>query len=257
MAGRYPNTLFHFTNSRKALFGILAENFQLSYARERIEAGIEIREFAAPMVSFCDLRLSETDEHIASYGRYGIGLTKQWAIAQGLSPVAYWTKEGRLLKNMFDYMSHYFADLKSEVDPKKEAMKSKHYHNALDIYRFIKNYDGLLKRNGAKKARPYRFANEREWRYVPPLDEPAVQPFLPISMLQEKGKSHWNATIAHIRLLFEPKDIRYIIVSNESERMAVVDHLKKATHKVMKYGPKEVDRLASRVLTTQQIRDDV
>lgn len=57
--GLYPSTLFHFTN-REGLLEILRSNFRVTYSRERLvgKAG-EVEEFGAPMVSFCDLRLSQ------------------------------------------------------------------------------------------------------------------------------------------------------------------------------------------------------
>ena len=54
----YPNILFHFTKMN-GLYEILSSTFKVSYARERILGGNKIKEFAVPMVSFSDLRLSE------------------------------------------------------------------------------------------------------------------------------------------------------------------------------------------------------
>ena len=85
--GLYPETLFHFTD-KEGLFGILATNFRVTFSLERIAcrpiggeigstepAGLFInRVFGAPMVSFCDLRLSELRVHMRDYGQYGIGM---------------------------------------------------------------------------------------------------------------------------------------------------------------------------------------
>ncbi|MBK9465826.1 MAG: hypothetical protein IPN56_13800 [Chitinophagaceae bacterium] len=45
------------------------------------------------MVSFSDLRLSELKDNIGTYGKFGIGMTKEWAINKGLNPVMYASKE--------------------------------------------------------------------------------------------------------------------------------------------------------------------
>jgi hypothetical protein len=55
MSGLYPSIIFHFT-SKEGLFGILEENFKLSYALECVEDPSENTVFGVPMVSFCDLR---------------------------------------------------------------------------------------------------------------------------------------------------------------------------------------------------------
>jgi hypothetical protein len=87
MSGLYPSIIFHFT-SKEGLYGFLEENFKLSYARECVEGPSEENTvFGVPMVSFCDLRLSELRQHMAQYNQYGIGLTKEWAYRQGLNPV--------------------------------------------------------------------------------------------------------------------------------------------------------------------------
>ncbi|WP_057937859.1 abortive infection system antitoxin AbiGi family protein [Algoriphagus resistens] len=70
----YPQILFHFTK-KKSLYTILNETFKASYARERIIGGNNTKEFAVPMVSFSDLRLSELKNNIGTYGKFGIGFT--------------------------------------------------------------------------------------------------------------------------------------------------------------------------------------
>ena len=82
----YPEILFHFT-TKESLYEILNSTFKVSYAREKIIGPKLKREFGVPMVSFCDLRLSELKAHINKYGNYGIGLTKEWANRNGLNPV--------------------------------------------------------------------------------------------------------------------------------------------------------------------------
>src|SRR5436190_20070413 len=91
------NTLFHFTDKIEYLIGILTKNFRARYCLEVFEDSVGERiaeiaddvNFAVPMVCFCDIPLSLTAKHLATYGYYGIGLTKQWAMSQRLSPLLY------------------------------------------------------------------------------------------------------------------------------------------------------------------------
>ena len=82
----YPDILFHFTN-KEGLFGLLESTFKVSYAREKIIGKNSTREIGVPMVSFCDLKLSELKSHMNDYGVYGIGLTKEWALKNSLNPM--------------------------------------------------------------------------------------------------------------------------------------------------------------------------
>jgi hypothetical protein len=45
------------------------------------------------------------------------------------------------------------------------------YMSVLNAYRFMKNYEGRLVRRNREIIENYRFADEREWRYVPALDD--------------------------------------------------------------------------------------
>lgn len=247
----YPSTLFHFTKQKTALFGILVGNFKISYAREAIVGSKERRVFHAPMVSFCDLRLAELIAHMGSYGEYGIGMSKKWATEKGLNPVAYWSSQARLIDNILKKLEHDYRDIMEEFDEVKSKKKQEHYDDLIDIVRFIKNYEGRLERRDGEVVDPYRFADEREWRYVP-KNEWVFPPFLS----ENADKHKWNQSINE-QLKFEPDDIRYIIVSNERERLEVINHIKYGTGKAKKYGDEAVIRLSSRILTAEQIRDDV
>ena len=87
------NTLFHFTRSAEALVGILKHEFTPHYCLEDYSvlpaAAPESPNIAIPMVSFCDIPLSQASEHLAQYGDFGIGLSKNWGMKKGVSPVLY------------------------------------------------------------------------------------------------------------------------------------------------------------------------
>jgi len=69
------NSIIHFTNSSDNLKGILQNNFKIKYCSELIEI-VDSFHYAAPMVSFCDIPLSEVKNHIGKYGTYGLVLQK-------------------------------------------------------------------------------------------------------------------------------------------------------------------------------------
>ncbi|MBC7750941.1 MAG: hypothetical protein H7Z73_04365 [Candidatus Saccharibacteria bacterium] len=72
------NSIIHFTNEKDNLKNILEGNFKIHYCTESIKlTSAKTTIFLSPMVSFCDIPLSEIKHHMESYGSYGIGLTKE------------------------------------------------------------------------------------------------------------------------------------------------------------------------------------
>ncbi len=68
----HPTTLFHFTKNEEAFYSILTElYFKPFLARERIVGVKGRRNFAVPMVSFCDIKLSQIKDHSEKYGEFG------------------------------------------------------------------------------------------------------------------------------------------------------------------------------------------
>jgi hypothetical protein len=255
MSSLYPSTLFHFTQ-KKWLFKILTDTFQVSYARENISGPKNDRKLAVPMVSFCDIKLAEIKHFIdKEYGYFGIGLTKEWANRNGLNPVMYMNKNCDLTDNFIDGINGIYSMLYKLKEPSDYDSLSKSYHNILNIYRYVKNYDGELIRGEKTVDLNYRFADEREWRYVPPLDTPGVEPFVAISNIKtKKEKDKYNQKVSHIKLSFQPDDIKYLIVEKDSDINELIDHLDYAKSR---FSPTILKRLASRILTVEQIKEDI
>ena len=84
------NTLFHFTSGIHRIISILKHGFFKPNLSLEDLSFLEIEEkVAIPMVSFCDIPLSQTKAHMRVYGYYGIGLSKLWGKMNGVSPVLY------------------------------------------------------------------------------------------------------------------------------------------------------------------------
>jgi hypothetical protein len=130
------------------------------------------------------------------------------------------------------------------------------FSNIHNVYRYIKNYEAPLNKTGYEKIEKYRFADEREWRYVPPLDDERVTPFVPQNQIKTtQQKIDLNEKIEGVRLHFQPEDIKYLIVENDTEISELISHL---LHAKQERFPTEVlDRLKSRILTFDQIQTDI
>lgn len=235
------NCVIHLTDTIDGLLGILKTNFHVRYCKEEFECGALSAEARVPMVSFCDIPLSEIKDHIEKYGNYGLGLSKEWAKRKGLNPVLYFEQTSLVAKGV----STLYDELTSD---KSKIKNSKVSGAVLDILRYTKNYEGELTRKGVTKR--YRFSDEREWRYVPPIDScshPALQ-----SESNQKDALDDNNT--QITLDFEPNDIKYIIIRDDSEIENVIDCLRRVKGN---FSHRDVERLTTRILTSEQIRLDV
>jgi Putative abortive phage resistance protein AbiGi, antitoxin len=235
------NCVIHLTASFEGLLSILKNNFFVKYCGEKFECGDLSAGARVPMVSFCDIPLSEIKDHIEKYGEYGIGLSKEWAKRKGLNPVLYFEQSSLVAKGVGTLYSELTAD-----DAK--AHSDKVIDAALDLLRFTKNYEGVLTREG--KSKHYRFSDEREWRFVPPF---YACPKAALSF-DEDQKDALDNNGSQITLEFEPNDIKYIIISGDSEIEAVINCLKM---KNASFPHRDVERLTTRILTTEQIRQDV
>lgn len=249
----YPTTLFHFTE-KEWLYEILRTTFRVSYAREKIIGPTNSREFAVPMVSFCDLKLSELKSFL-SYGKFGIGLTKDWANRNGLTPVMYVNRHCDLMDRMIGGIAGIYSHLGLVDNMAQFTSLNTAYLNVMNTYRYIKNYEGELWRNGKLEADNYRFADEREWRFVPNLDTEGVPPFVGISKIRTKQqKREYNEKVSHIRLRFEPDDIKYLIVESDTDISELIQILHQAKNR---YNEEIRNKLASRIMTVDQILKDM
>lgn len=239
------NSIIHFTKKKAHLKGILEDNFHISYCSETVTFGPKNWSFHAPMVSFCDIPLSEVKNHIEKYGAYGIGLTKEWASRKCLNPVLYVEPNSYLAASFMMSIKEFVlskGNRTSEYTPEVKAH--------LDIVRYMKNYQSDLTRKG-KTIKDYRYSDEREWRYVPSYETDCSM--LIGSDSFKKIKEEVVAKIKPLRLEFEPNDIKYIVLSKDEEIDEFLEILGKAKGK---YAHSDVKRLNTRIITTAQIMTD-
>lgn len=247
--GLSSNSIIHFTRNKTALMGILNETFRVKYCHETIHYKEGKYEFLVPIVSFSDIPFSQ----INNYGCYGIGLSKKWAESKGLNPVLYLERQSPLTRNILINTpgAVWRTSKLKAINEMKEADR-----HSFDFIRYLKNYQGDLKRTNKKIVKNYRFSDEREWRYsINPS-----KPYIVFGNVEgwsankvKKGKMELNKSIENERLHFTPNDINYIIVKNEIERDYIIDIIEKTKEK---FSYAEVKRLSSRIISTQQLKTD-
>ena len=240
------NSIIHYTNTFKVISLILKEGFLVKYCEERLKLGNNGFSSAAhPMVSFCDIPLSTSQQHFDAYGRYGIGLSKDWAIKNGVNPVLYIDKNSLFANSLLELIK--------ERRKKNTNLTRKQGLEILQIKSYAKNYSGSLKKNKVDIPN-YRFYDEREWRLVPSNTTLDSAPFSVNLTEYREDKKKYNDRISNFRVEFTPKDISYIIVNKTTEIPKMIKFLREELSD--KCSAKELDLLFSKICSTEQIIDD-
>lgn len=236
------NTLFHFTDSIDVLFKILEEGFWPKYSKETGWKGKGKPQFAIPMVSFCNIPLSQIGEHINYYGSYGIGVSMEWAVTmKNILPVFYITRNA--IPDIYDVVGD---------DSNK---KKRNKFRWLFFLTRIKPYKGWnwKKKGNGQTINDYFYYNEREWRYIP---EELSEEQLCIDV-RGKDKSYLDSYQQEMKghsLIVPLQEIKYIILKSEDER---INALKKINDLFAdKYTQQELALLKSKIITCVQIEND-
>ncbi|MFL9976054.1 abortive infection system antitoxin AbiGi family protein [Paraburkholderia graminis] len=240
------NTLFHFTKSQETLKLILQGGFWPRYCLEDVSwIGYAHDYIAYPMVCFCDIPLSRIAEHVDFYGEFGIGLTRQWAEANGLNPVLYVAGENNVTST---FRALNKNSNKHEKDEDKESAKiSMRY-----LLAHSKPTAGKMVIDGQPVDK--LFYQESEWRYVPKNNK--IRAYLQRSTFDDMDRiEHSNQlTKEQCMLEFGPKDVRYIFVKSDTDIPDIInfiqvslDHFPGADQKV----------LMSRVVSLESLSADL
>ena len=83
--GLSSNILWHQTNYANLRNIIKSRSLKCSYSLEEVDE-ILGQKVAFPMISMCDLPISELSEYQGKYGDYAIGLSREWGVKINLRP---------------------------------------------------------------------------------------------------------------------------------------------------------------------------
>ncbi len=244
------NTFFHFTKIEN-LIGILENNFYPRYCIEDTWGKSDsLTKIAYPIVCFCDIPLSQISNHINIYGQYAIGLSREWGIRKKMNPIIYIQNKSTLLKRMLKILDHNYENACTlPIDQIIEDRDGLVY-----LMMYTKIYEGLQIRNSEEKK--IRFYDEREWRFIPDItkidDEELhiIPEMYTIDQLEKK-----NNFLKNYPLVFEPNDVKYIIINKEIERKYIIDKITNIKSK-KNYSYDEIKILTSRIISVEQIVED-
>jgi len=237
-------SLFHFTNSLRTLCCILKDGFWPRYCHEYIGwVTSELEFISIPIVCFCDIPLSRLTDHTGFYGKYGIGMTQEWAVRNGLNPVLYISHDSTL----FPMLKALFENPHPKVDDSKFwVMMSLGYTKPLA---------GKMKRG--EDTIDKSFYDECEWRYVPIIYEGAKYCYLvePKEANDPKIVKKANAERRHDSMLkFKPEDVRYLLVEKTSDIPKIVDFI---NTKLGHFSHNDLKVLSTKIIALDEIMKDI
>jgi len=219
MSNSNSNSLFHFTKSSDILQNILKNGFLPRYSLEDATwSGLTTLEFVAfPMVCFCDIPLERINEHVGFYGSYGLGLSREWAIRNGLNPIFYLSKSSSLGSN-------FLSSLKAAVVADKTKPKDNHTTPQLHIIMaHMKPLSGTMVVAGKPVNKD--FYHESEWRFVPNINDVPLAISQTTYNKETKMGELNNALESKAMLAFTPEDVRYIFVKGDADIPPLVDFM--------------------------------
>jgi len=215
--------------------------------------GIKEPSWAFPLISFCDIPLSQASKHMTTYGNYALGLNKEWGIRNGVAPVLYCYPNSTAARSIGALLTAlYDARTKREEGETNTSDEAVGVEKITELIHFIKQYEGPFLRRG-RIVPNVRFYDEREWRFIPQnfLDLPVLgrNDYLNFNELATANDKAREATI----LKFEPSDIKYIVVATETEILPMIQAVARIKQK---YDEDQVKVLTSRIISAEQIIAD-
>lgn len=210
--GYSSDILWHQTKTEGFKKILESSMFKCAYSLESIYWKTQNKTFAIPMISFCNLALSDLDEYLGKYGNYTIGMRKSWKYASKTSLVWYRDKNSISLQPLMDYCKTIDRISLHDISKEKELL-------LWTQLCYTKNYEGPLKRRGIKC---YRFFDEFEFRYVPNIDILSSEKVIPILTEDEyiKYKEENRTSVINkeaLGLEFDIEDIEYILVKDKGQ----------------------------------------
>jgi hypothetical protein len=250
------SSLFHFTKSLDRLQGILKNHFLPHFSLEDLTwLHPDVGAWAFPMVCFCDIPLSRIDEHVKFYGRYGIGLKREWAVKSKLNPVFYVSRDTTIGSNFHHTLKAVIAadqKAKERADQEKKEHNKEIWLRGLQVLGYMKPLNGSVQ--VGEKTYEKDFYLENEWRYCP-LPVKGQQPVISRKFFEDKDrrKQQEDEIQAAEPLSFTSDDVRYIFVPTDADIPPLVDFMDGLSH----IPHEQIKILQTRITSLESIAKDV
>jgi len=208
------SSIIHFTDDFKILSNIIKErSFRLFYCREVFYLADKVSSSAVhPMVSFSEQVIKSIDKRTITYGKFGIGLKKEWVEKMKLHPVLYLDRDSYVAKALADLLKARRKNAIVELAPHVKL-------SIITIKCFTKNAIGY---NSYFNLENFNFKAEKEWRYVPQKSDIGNNLVSQTKRLYDKRPGYYNTKLEKFSLKFTFNDIEHIFVETSKQRAELV-----------------------------------
>lgn len=222
------NSVFHFTDKLEYVEDILLKSRispryvieDMDYLRFPL-----FKELAIPMSCFCDIRLHSIVKHVNFYGSFGIGFKKSWVINQGIQPIHY-------LNTNSMFTGDFSRELNTLLDSELEIPENNKDYIFKKLF-YIKPLYGTMRDKKLNQIVQKNFHDENEWRFVPKVvEESNFKPFIAVGGKEPINNDNYRATLNKalaldktMSLQFSYDDINYLFVSDDVERIKLIDFI--------------------------------
>lgn len=157
--------LMHFVKEKEHLIKILNHNFYPRICCEDTIKSLFQTDVFVPMKCFCDIPLEHLEEHMKTYGKYGVGFKKLWGEKVGLTPVIYFNENSSYIVNMKAIYNEQIDRLNNSQDDLESSIIAEMIRILKSSFTMYKPIYGEYLRS-PESGDHYNFYDEREWRYL-------------------------------------------------------------------------------------------
>ena len=138
-----------------------------------------------------------------------------------------------------------------ELSEKDKEHLSERLAKVMSMFFMMKPYEGYQEREGKRKK--VRFYDEREWRYIPPIDGHPFNSLTEEDFNDKVQREKLNFFNEQYGVNFNPDVINYLIVEKEDEIVPLMHDL----HSIKgNFSYNSVELLSSRIISMDRIRED-
>lgn len=280
--GNYRTTsLFRFSKDFESLQKVLKNGIYPNYCEEDLSFDNEMFVIGIPMISFCDIPITLLDEHTSRYGVYGIGLSKEWGINNGVTPIMYIANNAVLRSAHYHIMNDFKLTEIVNSQEFKDKMLRETVLNGLPLDMYVKRLNAQLehdvntyivgymkKYKGEYKGKPINNYVENEWRFIVPdtkdtkwmWSKDAYDEWrFPKGKPNDVPKPKPTDSLTKYKLTFTPNDVKYILVKNLEFKKRTIEYIKTLKtfgDKDYKLTEEEIWDLTTKIITIEQVKED-